>query len=216
MTWSQYMPHWSQTSILTSSAAYILWRGVVGRGRKIQCAAARRQILGTLARPRRGHQGKSQNPLHFLHHGAVRIYLKGAHRIQRTAPTVCYCGSGNSCREGAEGPICAKRRRPYTAAAGRCTSKRKSWCIATTMQENPLLLLTISGRERMCTCWSSSDAQIRVWEEDWGRKIWCRWHIGRLYIYIYINGKKVDEGEGEIPPVLFIPFRYSAEERVSM
>jgi hypothetical protein len=135
----------------------------VGRGRKIQCAAARRQILGTLARPRRGHQGKSQNPLHFLHHGAVRIYLKGAHRIQRTAPTVCYCGSGNSCREGAEGPICAKRRRPYTAAAGRCTSKRKSWCIATTMQENPLLLLlTISGRERMCTCWSSGDAQIRV------------------------------------------------------
>lgn len=59
---------------------------MVGRGRKIQCAAARRQILGTLARPRRGHQGKSQNPLHFLHHGAVRIYLKGAHRIQRPLP----------------------------------------------------------------------------------------------------------------------------------
>jgi hypothetical protein len=31
---------------------------------------------------------------------------------------------------------------------------------------------------------------------------------------LYMNGKKVGEGEGEIPRT--IPFRYSAEERVSM
>jgi hypothetical protein len=91
--------------------------GVVGRGRKIQCVLPlddSRFSERLLGREEEAYQGRSQNPLHFLPWCRVRIYLKGVHRIQRTAPTVLLlrCESGNSCREGAEGPICAKRRRP--------------------------------------------------------------------------------------------------------
>jgi hypothetical protein len=131
----------------------------VGRGRKIQCAAARRQILGALARPRRGHQGKSQNPLHFLHHGAVRIYLKGAHRIQGTAPTVLLWKGKFLSRRCRRPNMCKKKAAilPRLVAV----PQRQKAGVLPQLCRNPLLL-TMSGRERMCTCWSSGDAQIRV------------------------------------------------------
>jgi hypothetical protein len=91
---------------------HILWRGGGQRPENTMCAATRRQqILGTLARPRRGDISGKEPKSYTFYHGAVRIYLKGAHRIQRTASTVLLlrkwkslsrrCRRPNMCKEKA-------------------------------------------------------------------------------------------------------------------